>query len=363
MRWFELFAGPLHLGSRHLVIVSHSNITSRRLQQDEVAASRMNASELAALVASSTDAIMSYDLDGRILTWNRAASDLYGYTPDEAIGQSMEIIYPDDWPVRITEYRDRIISGEMTRFEVVRKTKSGAMRDIAISASPVRDDSGAVVAISNFHRDVTEQKATEERLRFITHELRHRTKNMLAIIGAIERQTARRNETIEGFHKDFSSRLDALAAANDLLVSKAWRPVSLEELCRSQMNLFSDRHADRVRIGGPPVAMDANAVEAIGLSLHELATNALKYGALAGHGGSVDLVWEFVGPDDERRLRFVWHERCGAITPGPHKNGFGHAVVTGVAAQKLGAEVSHEFGDGELVWSAMIPSERVTVEA
>jgi two-component sensor histidine kinase len=139
--------------------------------------------------------------------------------------------------------------------------------------------------------------------------------------------------------------------------------VSLEELCRSQMNLFSDRHADRVRIGGPPVAMDANAVEAIGLSLHELATNALKYGALAGHGGSVDLVWEFVGPDDERRLRFVWHERCGAITPGPHKNGFGHAVVTGVAAQKLGAEVSHEFGDGELVWSAMIPSERVTVEA
>jgi PAS domain S-box-containing protein len=188
MRWFELFAGPLHLGSRHLVIVSHSNITSRRLQQDEVAASRMNASELAALVASSTDAIMSYDLDGRVLTWNRAASDLYGYTPDEAIGQSMEIIYPDDWPVRITEYRDRIISGEMTRFEVVRKTKSGALRDIAISASPVRDDSGAVVAIANFHRDITEQKATEERLRFITHELRHRTKNMLAIIGAIERK-------------------------------------------------------------------------------------------------------------------------------------------------------------------------------
>ena len=358
LRWFEIWVSPVPVVGGRLILVGHLNITSRRLQQDEVAASRMNANELAALVASATDAIMSYDLEGKILTWNKAATNLYGYTPDEAIGQSMEILYPDDWPVRITEYRDRIISGEMTRFEVMRKTKSGDLRHISISASPVRGVGGEVVAISNFHRDVTQQKAAEEHLKFITRELGHRTKNMFAIITAIERQTARQAASLDEFHEDFAARLSGLSASNDLLVSSGWRPVSLEQLCRSQLMIFADAEAGRVSIQGPPVLLDADAVQSIGLSLHELATNALKHGALNDPSGRISLGWQCDEPNGARVLTLVWRENSQAINGAPARKGFGHSVLTKVVAQKLKADVALDFSDGELRWAIELAEPR-----
>ena len=362
-RWFELRVSPVHAGSRRLILVCHFDITIRRLQQEEVDASRVDAAELAALVASSTDAIMSYDLDGRILTWNKAAADLYGYTPEEAIGQSMEIIYPDDWPVRITEYRDRIISGEMREFDVIRKTRSGEFRHIAISAAPVRGPNGDVVSISNFHRDITQQKATEEHLEFITHELRHRTKNMLALILAIERQTARKAKTIEEFHETFCARLEALAASNDLLVSQAWRPVALAELCQSQLKIFAGHSIDRIKVSGPDVLLDLAAVEAIGLGLHELGTNALKYGALSDRDGQIFISWDCTRRNGNEMLSLSWHEKCRTIDGAPATNGFGHDVLTKVAARKLNADVSYDFGTGELHWEIHVPSDRFTRKA
>ena len=136
-RWFELTASPIRSGGKFYAIVTHRNITTRHIQIEQTISSGLQKNMLAAIVATSPDAVMSYDLEGNILTWNDSATALYGYTFDEIEGRSMEILYPEDSPDRIGDYRDQILTGNLTNFEVVRKRKDGSLRHIAISAAPV----------------------------------------------------------------------------------------------------------------------------------------------------------------------------------------------------------------------------------
>ena len=181
---------------------------------------------------------MSFDLEGRIVTWNQAAADLYGYRADEIIGQSMEVLYPDDWPFGILHYRDLILAGELEEFEVIRKTKQGDLRHVAVTAAPVLDADGAVTSISNFHRDVTQAKAAEEHLLFLTRELSHRTKNLLSVVAAIERQTAQGSKTIDEFHSKFSNRIKSLIESDRLLSEIGWAPVKFDHLARAACGLY-----------------------------------------------------------------------------------------------------------------------------
>ena len=355
MRWFEVSMAPVALPDRRFVLVVHNDITRRRRAQDEVRRAQDNASALAALVASSVDAIISFDHEGLIQTWNAAAAELYGYRPEEVIGRSIEILYPDDG-VRFSEVRDRVIAGELDRFEVVRRTKSGELRDVAISAAAVRDADGAVVSILGIHRDITEEKATREHLAFVTRELSHRSKNLLAIVLAVERQTARSTATLDEFHARFAARLRALEASLDLLVSRDWQRVSLAALARSQLSVFADPEDDeRLLIEGPEVTLDTAAVEAVGMSLHELATNAMKHGALGQAGGGIRLSWRIERSSGPAALAIRWDESSPAIAGPPERTGFGHLVVTRLTERKLGADVGIDFRPGRLSWQAVLP--------
>lgn len=360
MRWFEVSMAPFRLPQR-LVLVIHNDITRRRRAQEEVRRAQDNSSALAALVANSADAIISFGHDGTIQTWNAAATGLYGYDASEAIGQPIEILFPEIETKRFSEIRDRVIAGEMGRFEVVRRTKSGALRDVAISAAAVRDANGEVVSILGIHRDVTEDRATREHLAFITRELSHRSKNLLAIILSVQRQTARSAESLEDFHARFAARLKALEASLDLLVARGWERVSLTQLARSQLAVFAEPEDGRLSIDGPEVTLNTAAVEAIGMSLHELATNAMKHGALGPAGGSIRLSWTHDHSDAGRRLAIHWDESSPAISGPPQRTGFGHVVVTRVTRQKLGAEVSIDFQRGRLIWTAVVPQRHFSV--
>ena len=354
MRWFEVAMAPIRLADRHFALVIHHDITRRRRAQDEVRRAQDNAGALAALVANSADAIISFDHDGAIQTWNAAATDLYGYCAEEAIGRSIEILYPDD-RTRFAEFRDRIIADELDRFEVARRTKSGRLRDVAISAAAVRGADGAVVSILGIHRDVTDEKATREHLAFVTRELSHRTKNLLAIILAVERQTARSAGSLDEFHERFAARLRALEASLDLLVAQRWERVSLAALARSQLSVFADPADERLLVEGPEVTLDTRAVEAVGMSLHELATNAMKHGALGPAGGGIRLSWRIDGAGADVALAIRWDESSPAITGPPERAGFGHLVVTRLTERKLGAEVEIDFRPGRLSWQAVLP--------
>jgi PAS domain S-box-containing protein len=366
MRWFEVAMSPVRLPEQRLALVIHNDITRRRRAQDEVRRAQDDSSRLAAIVASSADAIISFDHDGIIQTWNAAAAALYGYRTEEAIGRSIEILYPDDSP-RFSEIRDRIISGDLGRFEAARRTRWGALRDVAISPATVRAEDGAVVSILGIHRDITEEKATREHLAFITRELSHRSKNLLAIILAVERQTARSAVSLDDFHARFAARLRAMEASLDLLVGRNWERVSLASLARSQLAVFAELGDERLLIEGPDVTLDTAAVEAVGMSLHELATNAMKHGALGSAGGGIRLSWRVEDADKGhgagRSLAIRWDESSPAISGAPERTGFGHLVVTRLTERKLGAEVGIEFRPGRLCWQAVLPQSHFTVNA
>ena len=356
LRWFELVARPLDLrGARHALVL-HRNVTVRRLQQQAIRDSVEITNQLSAIVACSSDPIVSFDLEGTILTWNSAAEELYGYAPDEIIGRSMETLYPDGWPTRITDYIDRIVSGELTHFDVVRRTRDGRLLDIAVSAAPIRNADGDVTSISNIHRDVTEKKKLEERQKFVTRELSHRVKNMLAVVSAIERQTARRSATVEEFSQSFGARLRALTRTIDLLVASDWDSVSLEDLARRHLEAFVDLGSQSVAIGGPPVLLAPTAVHTLGMALHELATNAAKHGALRQPGGSISLAWRPAPGDGHAALNIAWWEQGPRDAPEDGSRGFGHEVLTAHCRHTLDAPTHYDLSPGAVRWSIDLPA-------
>ena len=170
-RWFEVHANPFDLAGERYALIAHRNVTSRVLAQDEALHAEQNAQNLAAIVATMPDAVLAFDLEGRINSWNAAAQKLYGYRRDEVMGQSMEILYPPGWPRGIKDYIADIVVNDLRHFDVVRMTRSGQLRTIAITAAPIRDPSGEVIGISNVHRDVTEEREAQQRLRSVLDNL------------------------------------------------------------------------------------------------------------------------------------------------------------------------------------------------
>ena len=355
-RWFELMARPLDLDGATHALVLHRNVTVKTLQQQTIRDAVEVANQLSALVACSSDPIVSFDLEGTILTWNPAAEELYGYASDEIIGRSMETLYPDGWPTRVTEYIDRVLSGELTHFDVVRRTRDGRLRDIAVSAAPIRNADGEVTSISNIHRDVTEKKKLEERQKFVTRELSHRVKNMLAVVTAIERQTARRSRSLAEFRDSFDARLGALTKTIDLLVANEWEAVPLEELARRHLEAFLDVRSERVAIAGPPVLLAPEAVHTLGMALHELATNAAKHGALGQAQGSISLAWRPRTTEGRDVLELTWNEEVPGRGDGGQRRGLGHEVLTAFCRFSLDADTRYNLGRSGVVWSVDLPA-------
>lgn len=178
-RWFEVVANPFDIDGERYALVAHRNITTRKLAQVEVAYAEQNAQNLAAIVTTMPDAVIAFDLDGQITSWNPAAETLYGYTREEAIGQSMEMLYPPDWPKRITTYIAEIIVSELKNFDVIRKTKWDELRTIAVTAAPIRSRDGDIIGISNVHRDVTVEREAEQKLRSVLN-------NLFAFVGILD---------------------------------------------------------------------------------------------------------------------------------------------------------------------------------
>ena len=197
--------------------------------------------------------------------------------------------------------------------------------------------------------DITERKKAEDHIKFLLLEVSHRAKNLLSVIQAIAGQTVRSAGSLEEFETRFSSRLHGLAASHDILVSQSWQGAPLAELVRLQLAPFVDRDSPRLELVGPGVVLAARAAQAIGLALHELATNAAKYGALSAPSGKVRVSWAF---DDvgvhPRPLRLSWAELGGPPATAPAKKGFGYLVIERMAASSVSGEVAMEHSPAGL---------------
>jgi two-component sensor histidine kinase/PAS domain-containing protein len=223
-----------------------------------------------------------------------------------------------------------------------------------------RTPDGKAQRLVSIVADVTERKAAEDHAQFLMHELSHRSKNLLAVIQSISRRTARTTATMEEFESRFGRRLQGLAASHDVLIRNSWQGAPLADLMRHQLMPFTDIHSSRVELDGPDIVVTAEATQAIGLAIHELATNATKYGALSVPAGKVRISW--TADHESRGLLLKWVEQGGPPVAPPSRNGFGQLVIGEMIERSLNAKVALEFVPDGIEWSVHIPATHLVTD-
>jgi len=305
----------------------------------------VESAHLAAIVASSDDAIISKTLDGTVRSWNAAATRIFGYDAKEMIGQPIIRIIPPELHGEEETILAQLRQGErIDHFETVRLTKDGRRIDIALTVSPVRDRSGRIVGASKVARDVRERKRAEELQRLLIGELNHRVKNTLATVQSIANQTVRRAKSPAEFAASFSGRIQALARTHELLTQNAWRGADILPLLRDQL-LLGGAENDRISLAGPSVTLDAQAALHLALILHELGTNARKYGSLSAPSGRLSVNWT-VRTSRGRDLLLQWQESGGPAVKAPSARGFGTTLIEKSLAAHGGEATIHYRADG-----------------
>lgn len=203
-------------------------------------------------------------------------------------------------------------------------------------------------------RMLPEGLQSEERLRFVTHELCHRNKNLLAVVQAIANQIGARSASVAEFESSFSKRLQGLSRSLDLLVEDA-HGTWVADLVRSQVEPFGFVDGVRIEAIGAPFFLHADAAQSIGLALFELATNASKHGALSVPDGVVSIRWELVSGAREPTFRLLWVERNGPVVTAPTRQGFGTVVLQRMAGQAMHGKVDHRYEANGVSWTLEVP--------
>ena len=341
LRNVYLSSAPLTIDDKQVHCVIAIDLTRQELRRRHEA-----------IVNSSADAIYSLDADGTISTWNHAAERLYGYSPDEVIGRKVEMLFPTQ-ALGLDIFSESFAAKQSQR-ETVQVTKSGKRIDVAISVATF-GDADVPEGIAIIARDMSERNRAQDHIKFLLRESSHRSKNLLAVIQVIASQTARAADTLDQFQTRFGQRLRSMALSHDLLVNEDWKRASLLDLVHLQLRPFAGPGL-QLKVEGLTVYISPEAVQHIGLALHELATNASKYGAWSVPSGKVSVNWKVLPGGD---LQLSWRERNGPrVEPRSHK-GFGSTLTEDVIAQALDAKVAMGFAPDGLAWTIEVPAHHV----
>jgi PAS domain S-box-containing protein len=287
---------------------------------------------VAAIVESSDDAIVSKNLDGVITSWNKGAERIFGYSAEEAIGQPITIVIPHDRLDEEPAFLTRIRRGErIDHFETIRQQKNGSLIAVSLSVSPVKNAEGKIVGAAKIARDITEQKRSQERIATLAQEAEHRSKNLLSIVQATVMLS--QSDTPEGLKSAIEGRIRAISNVHSLFAQTRWIGADLSTIAAQELAPYSADSPTRVRIDGPPVLLAPDAAQAVAATLHELATNAAKYGALSAANGRVDLKWSHEAGGE---LDLLWKETDGPKVQEPTRKGFGGRVIEQMIAGRSG---------------------------
>lgn len=309
--------------------------------------------QLAAIVQSSDDAIITKDLKGIITSWNSGAERLFGYTAEEAIGSSVTMLIPEDRHDEEPGILQRLRRGEkIDHYETVRQQKNGNLVYISLSISPLRDEKGAVIGASKIARDITDRHNAYEQQQLLLQEMEHRIKNVFAMAGGLVSLCAKRAETPALLAKMVRERLKALARAHALTVPKAdgnrltQNTSTLHQLIHAITlpHLDYNEHS-RLGVIGNDLTLSSRIVTPLAMLLNELVTNAVKHGALSGSTGDVTFENHLEG--DHVIIR--WSERNGpvpAIIPPVHQ-GFG-TRLSEIAVAQLGGTIHRKWEHNSL---------------
>lgn len=313
-------------------VASILDITEHKRIESALHDSQQQLSRLASIVESSDDAIVSKDLDGIITSWNRGAERVFGYTAEEAIGQPITIVIPADRHSEEREILARIRRGErVEHFDTIRRRKHGSLIAVSLTISPVRNKEGKVIGASKIARDITEQKRAQDLIATLAHEAEHRSKNLLANVQAAVNLS--QSPTSEGLKHAIEGRIRALANVHSLFVETRWVGAELSAIATQELAPYSSRNKSRVCIEGSPVLLEPTVAQAIAVALHELATNAGKYGSLTVSEGKVDLTWLHRA---DGMLVIRWVEKNGPAVQRPTHEGFGTRIINRLIGQLKG---------------------------
>lgn len=289
------------------------------------------------------------------LRYTSISNSMLGRSVEDILGcTDSEILPRDGAAAMMAVKREVMATGEAKRAEIPLEAASG-IRWHDLHIEPLRNETGKIVGLTCASVDVTERKEGEAHLRLLLRELTHRSKNLLAVIQAMARQTANHAGSVNAFLTQFGSRLQAMAASHDLLVRESWYGASLGELVRSQLSGYLDGSAAQVTIEGPPIALKPEAAQNLGLALHELTVNAVKFGALSVPTGRVSITWSRRDGPTDNALELDWREQLGPKVKVRRKKGFGSMVIERNLARALDAEVNMNFDPDGLHCHIVIP--------
>ncbi|HEX3430841.1 MAG TPA: chemotaxis protein CheB [Rhizomicrobium sp.] len=339
--WYVLRLRPYRAPDNKIegVVVTFVDMTERRRMEDALRASESQLKQEMRLVELSRSPIFVWDFDDGIVKWNRGSEELYGYSRDQAQGKVKDDLLKTTVPG--------------SSFEVVRKallergTWNGELRQVARDGRRLIVDSHIELVpvegrryVLESTRDITDSKALMERQQLLVSELTHRVKNLLTVVQGMVHQTAKRSSSIDAFVRKLDGRLTALADSQKLLVDSVWGGADLQQLIERQLAPYVGENRSRVKLDGEMVVLPADIATPFGLVLHELATNAAKYGALSEEKGLVELSWQAVDGNNGRTLKVLWKERDGPPVRPPASTGFGSQLIKqGLAS----ANVQYEF--------------------
>jgi PAS domain S-box-containing protein len=290
---------------------------------------------------------------GRFLRVNTAMCKFVGYSEAELVTRTVyDITHPDDRDLD-GETLPRLRAGEITGFDLEKRyiRKDGNVVWARVTVNAIRVP-GRPLRNTGVILDITDSKEREEREHLLMREINHRAKNLLSVVDAIAHQTATKSP--EDFMERFSERIQALSANQDLLVRNQWQGVEIEELVRAQLAPFAGLIGPRIVVHGPKLRLNAASGQAIGLALHELATNAGKYGALSTDTGRVEIGW---GTDNET-FTMSWTEREGPPVSAPDRRGFGSVVMEAMAARSVDGKVDLDYAPAGLAWRLTCAAEK-----
>jgi PAS domain S-box-containing protein len=354
----DIMLNPLKHLAEPMVLAVVRDVMDRRAAEEALRQSRTMFEKF---YEQSPDAIIVVDEIGKIDRVNAPAEALFGLSREHMLGQSIEMLLPERFRDRHSAHRASYMKDAKTRpmgtdLQLSAQRADGSEFPVDIMLSPIEiDERRLVLAVV---RDVTERKRAEAQVQQLMREVDHRAKNILSVVQAMAQRTAA--SSAQEFVSRFSERIRGLSASHDLLIRNEWQNVPLAELVRSQLAHFGDLLESRIAVRGPDLRITAAAAQAIGMALHELATNAGKYGALSTATGRVDIVWRLEGVEaGGHRFTMEWSESGGPTVVAPTRRGFGWSVFCQLTKMSLGADVTLEYAPTGVVWRLGCPVERV----
>jgi two-component sensor histidine kinase len=281
--------------------------------------------------------------DGHIFWYNSRWYEYTGATPTEQQGWGWQVAHdPQTLPTVLSQWRHSLSTGEPFEMTFPLRGADGVFRPFLTRAVPAKDELGNIVRWFGMNTDVTAQHEYEQHLQLLIEELNHRVKNTLAVVQSLASQSFRAPVDLQSARRAFEARLLAMSAAHNLLTQETWKGAWIGDVLRAALSPFVNEQK-RIALSGPAIWIPPKMVLALSMALHELGTNATKYGALSNQVGMVAVDWDLYSSAGDKRLQMTWTECGGPAVREPAKRGFGSQLVEHGLASDLRGKVDLQY--------------------